>query len=222
MDDESLGEEETAFLDVKQAKTGERRQFHFLQLHSVSSSACNPQTLNRWQAVLVHTNMRNRRHCSQGASTLVSIIATQAILLGKKSTWHIHNGVKSRFRWTITIQIHCVTKSGSSPYGLVGERKGCLVVAPGRSVPEHCCQSIRVLRYQLSQIEKETITADWSEIGNVYSSPMYSRLTSQLNTIETNKTIIPDRHCFKKREIWLSFSRHSLLFITREESYLYG
>ena len=47
MDNESFSEEETAFLDVKRAKIGERRQIHLLQLHSVSSSACNSQALNR-------------------------------------------------------------------------------------------------------------------------------------------------------------------------------
>ena len=43
MDNEPLREEETALFDVKQAEIGERRQVHLLQLHSVSSSACNPQ-----------------------------------------------------------------------------------------------------------------------------------------------------------------------------------
>ena len=47
MDNESFREEEAAFFDVKRAKIGERRQIHLLQLHDVSSSACNPQTLNR-------------------------------------------------------------------------------------------------------------------------------------------------------------------------------
>ena len=41
--DESLGEEETALFDVKRTQIRERRQVHLLQLHSVSSSACNPQ-----------------------------------------------------------------------------------------------------------------------------------------------------------------------------------
>ena len=47
MDNESLGEDEAALFDVKRMETSERRQVHLLQLHSVSSSACNPQTLNR-------------------------------------------------------------------------------------------------------------------------------------------------------------------------------
>lgn len=157
MDNESFGEEETTLFDVKRAEIGERRQIHFLQLHTVSSPARDRQGLNQgW--LIVHS----------------------------------------------------------------GEGKCWLVVASRRSVSEHCRQRIRILRHQLSQDGEGSVAVDWSEVGNVYSSPMYSRLTSQLNTIETNKTIIPDRHCFKKREIWLSFSRHSLLFITREESYLYG
>lgn len=170
MNNESLGEEETALFNMKRAKTGERRQIHLLQLHSVSSSACNPQTLNRWQAVRVHTNMRNGRYCSQAANTVVGITATQAVLLGKNSTWRIHNGVKSRFRWALSIQIHCATKSGGSHYGLVGEGKCWLVVAPGRSVPEHSRQSIRVLRHQLSQEEEGIVAVDRFEIGDIYSS----------------------------------------------------
>ena len=43
MNDEPLREEETALFDMKRAKIGKRRQVHLLQLHSVSSSACNPQ-----------------------------------------------------------------------------------------------------------------------------------------------------------------------------------
>ena len=43
MDNESFGEEETALFDVKRTQIRERRQVHLLQLHSVSSSACNPQ-----------------------------------------------------------------------------------------------------------------------------------------------------------------------------------
>ena len=174
MDNESFREEEAAFFDVKRAKIGERRQIHLLQLHDVSSSACNPQTLNRWQAVLAHTYVRNGWYCSQAANTIVGITATHAVLLGKQNTWRIHKGMESRFRWTLSIQIHCVTKSGNSHYGLVGERKCWLVVAPGRSVSEHRCQSIRVLRHQLSQEEKDAITTNWGEIGNVYSSLIYS------------------------------------------------
>ena len=201
MNNESLGEEETALFNMKRAKTGERRQIHLLQLHSVSSSACNPQTLNRWQAVRVHTNMRNGRYCSQVANTVVGIRATHAVLLGKKSTWRIHNGVKSRFRWALSIQIHCATKSGGSHYGLVGEGKCWLVVAPGRSVPEHCCQSIRVLRHQLSQKEKGTMTTDRSETGDVYSSLVCSWSTRQLNSIHSKHAPVPNNHLFKKRKV---------------------
>ena len=99
-------------------------------------------------------------HRSQAASTFVSITATHEELLGKKNTWRIHIGMESWYRWTISIQIHCVTKSGSSHYGLVRERKCRLVVADRRSVSECCRQRIRVLRHQLSQIKKETIATD--------------------------------------------------------------
>ena len=174
MDNESFREEEAAFFDVKRAKTGERRQIHLLQLHDVSSSACNPQTLNRWQAVLAHTHIRNGWYCSQAASTLVGITATHAVLLDKQNTWRIHIGMESRFRGAFSIHIHCFTILGSSHYGLVRERKCRLVVAPGRSVPKHCCQSVCIIRHQLSQEEKYAIAANWGEIGNVYSSLMCS------------------------------------------------
>ena len=83
VDNEPLCEEETTLFDVEGVEAGERRQIHFLQLHTVSSPARDRQGLNQgW--LIVHSGegkcwlvVASRRSVSEHCRQRIRILRHQ-------------------------------------------------------------------------------------------------------------------------------------------------